>query len=251
MNDTPRLNFLNHRQKQNCNSSLVFLCVFVLSSCGSKYGQKNAYLEASAAESSGGCGGGSTFAIKSDWLIEQIENGVDSAVNDYFEYIRRFSETLDPGMSRRQLQKEIRALQGFEEQVSSRVAGMKQIERQRIKTMTEAGLDPNTARSKDFYDFLNSKTYEELLKSFTSEDIIEEYDRKARKEKTSGEEIAESFRNYLENETGRISLKGLRKSLGTTTIRKKKRFRAKKTRKKRTHCFVSLESYDNGKCRSL
>ena len=146
--------------------------------------------------------------------------------------IRRFSETLDPGMSRRQLQKEIRALQGFEEQVSSRVAGMKQIERQRIKTMTEQGLDPSTARSKDFYDFLNSKTYEELLKSFTSEDIIEEYDRKAKKEKTSGEEIAESFRNYLENETGRISLKSLRKSLGTTTIRKKKRFRAKKKRKK-------------------
>ena len=145
--------------------------------------------------------------------------------------IRRFSETLDPGMSRRQLQKEIRALQGFEEQVSSRVAGMKQIERQRIKTMTEQGLDPSTARSKDFYDFLNSKTYEELLKSFTSEDIIEEYDRKAKKEKTSGEEIAESFRNYLENETGRISLKSLRKSLGTTTIKKKKRFRAK-TRKK-------------------
>lgn len=146
--------------------------------------------------------------------------------------IRRFSETLDPGMSRRQLQKEIRALQGFEQQVSSRVAGMKQIERQRVKTMTEAGLDPDTAKSKDFYDFLNSKTYEELLKSFTSEDIIEEYDRKARKEKTSGEEIAESFRNYLENETGRISLKGMRKSLGTTTIRKKKRFRSKKTRKK-------------------
>lgn len=146
--------------------------------------------------------------------------------------IRRFTEVLDPGMSRRQLQKEIRALQGFEEQVSSRVAGMKQIERQRIKTMTEAGLDPNTARSKDFYDFLNSKTYEELLKSFTSEDIIEEYDRKARKEKTSGEEIAESFRNYLENETGRISLKSLRKSLGTTTIKKKKRFRSKKKRKK-------------------
>lgn len=150
--------------------------------------------------------------------------------------IRRFSETLDPGMSRRQLQKEIRALQGFEEHVSSRVAGMKQIERQRIKTMTESGLDPNTARSKDFYDFLNSKTYEELLKSFTSEDIIEEYDRKARKEKkekTSGEEIAESFRNYLENETGRISLKSLRKSLGTTTIKKKKRFRSKKSKKKR------------------
>ena len=146
--------------------------------------------------------------------------------------IRRFSEVLDPGMSKRELQKEIRALQGFEEQVSSRVAGMKQIERQRIKTMIEAGLDPNTARSKDFYDFLNSKTYEELLKSFTSEDIIEEYDRAAKKEKTSGEEIAEAFRNYIENESGRISLKSLRASLGTTTIKKKKRFRRKKIGKK-------------------
>lgn len=146
--------------------------------------------------------------------------------------IRRFSEVLDPGMSKRELQKEIRALQGFEEQVSSRVAGMKQIERQRIKTMTEAGLDPNTARNKDFYDFLNSKTYEELLKSFTSEDIIEEYDRAAKKEKTSGEDIAEAFRNYIENESGRISLKSLRASLGTTTIKKKKRFRRAKIRKK-------------------
>lgn len=146
--------------------------------------------------------------------------------------IRRFTEVLDPGMSKRQLQKEVRALQGFEEQVSSRVAGMKAIERARIKTMTEAGLDPNTARSKDFYDFLNSKTYEELLKSFTSEDIIEEYDKAARRQKTSGEEIAEAFRNYIENETGRLSLKSLRKSLGTTTIRKKKRFRSKTPRKK-------------------
>jgi len=147
--------------------------------------------------------------------------------------IRRFAETLDPGMSRRELQKEIRALQGFEEQISSRVAGMKQIERQRIKTMTEQGLDPSTARDKDFYDFLNSKTYEELLKSFTSEDIIEEYDKKARKEKTNSEDIASSFKKYLEEEKGRLSLKGLRKSLGTTTIRKKKRFKAKRMSKKK------------------
>ena len=145
--------------------------------------------------------------------------------------IRRFSETLDPGMSRRELQKEIRALQGFEEQISSRVAGMKQIERNRIKTMTEEGLDPSTARSKDFYDFLNSKTYEELLKSFTSEDIIEEYDRKAKKEAKTGSDIAEAFKTYLDDEKGRISLKGLRKSLGTTTIRKKRRFKVKRIRK--------------------
>ena len=148
--------------------------------------------------------------------------------------IRRFSEVLDPGMSRRELQKVIRALQNFEEQISSRVAGMKQIERQRIKTMSEEGLDPSTARSKDFYDFLNSKTYEELLKSFTSEDIIEEYDKKAQKEKTKGDDIAESFAKYLEEEKGRLSLKGLRKSLGTTTFKKKtKRFKVKRIRKRK------------------
>lgn len=145
--------------------------------------------------------------------------------------IRRFYETLDPGMSRRELQKEIRALQGFEEHISSRVAGMKQIERTRIKTMTEEGLDPSTARSKDFYDFLNSKTYEKLLKSFTSEDIIEEYDKKAIKEAKTDNDIAEAFQTYLDEEKGRISLKGLRKSLGTTTIRKKRRFKVKRIRK--------------------
>ena len=83
---------ISFRKNSFLSILIVFLCVFVLSSCGSKYGQKNAYLEASAAESSGGCGGGSTFAIKSDWLIEQIENGVDSAVNDYFEYIESSTE---------------------------------------------------------------------------------------------------------------------------------------------------------------
>lgn len=146
---------------------------------------------------------------------------------------RRFAETLDPKMSRRQLQKEIRALQSFEDTVSSRVSGMKQIEKKRIETMKKQGLDVTTARSKDFYDFLNSETYQELLRSFTSEDIIEEYDKKVRKEKKTGEDIGEAFRKYLE-EADRVSLKGLRKSLGTTQIKKPKKFRAKrkKSRKK-------------------
>lgn len=142
--------------------------------------------------------------------------------------IRRFTEVLNPGMNRRQLKAEIRKLQLFEQHVSSRVAGMKEIERKRIKTFEGAGLDPKTVKNKDFYDFLNSKTYEELLNSFTSEDIIEEYDKMVRKEKKNSEEIAQAFRDYLDKEEGRISLKALRKSLGTTTIRKKRRFRSKK-----------------------
>ena len=144
---------------------------------------------------------------------------------------RRFAETLDPKMSRRELQKEIRAMQNFEQQVSSRVAGMKEIEKKRVETFKKQGLDVKTARSKDFYDFLNSETYTKLLKSFTSEDIIEEYDKKVQKEKNTGEDIGEAFKKYLE-EADRVSLKGLRKSLGTTQIKKPKRFRRKKILKK-------------------
>lgn len=145
---------------------------------------------------------------------------------------RRFAEALDPGMSRRQLQKEIRVLQGFEDMASSRIAGMKSIEKKRQETFKAEGLDPSTYKSKDFYDFLNSETYNELLKTFTSEDIIEEYDKRAlrnRREKKSSD-IAEEFQKYLDKGE-RMSLKGLRRSFGTTTIRKK-RFRVKKIIKK-------------------
>ena len=150
--------------------------------------------------------------------------------------IRRFTEKLDPGMKRRELQKEIRQLQTFEQHISSRVAGMKAIEQKRIKTFTSEGLLKKTVKNKDFYDFLNSKTYEQLLKSFTSEDIVEEYDKKVRKEKKNNEEIAEAFQEYLDNlkKNEKISLKGLRKSLGTTTIKKRKRFISKKNRVKTT-----------------
>ena len=140
---------------------------------------------------------------------------------------RRFAEALDPKMTRRQLKKEIAALQNFEQHVSSRVAGMREIEKKREKTLRDAGLMKKTVKSKDFYDFLNSKTYEKLLKSFTSEDIIEEYDKKVRREKKADEDIAQAFADYIEK-ADRISLKGLRASLGTTSIKKSKRFRSKK-----------------------
>ena len=144
---------------------------------------------------------------------------------------RRFAEALDPGMSRRLLKKEIRILQGFEQHKSSTVAGMRAIEEKRIQTFKAEGLSIRTGRSKDFYDFLNSETYTNLLKTFTSEDIIEEYDKRAiraRKEKKDVD-IAEEFQKYLDKGT-RMSLKGLRKSMGTTTLRKKP-FRVRKKRK--------------------
>lgn len=69
---------------------IVMLCIFMLTSCGSKYGQKNAYLEYSSANSSG-CSGGSQVLSKSEWLKDYIEKGVESSVNSYLEYVKNES----------------------------------------------------------------------------------------------------------------------------------------------------------------
>lgn len=66
---------------------LIMICVFMLTSCGSKYGQKTAYLEYSSANS-GGCSGNSQILSKSDWLKNYIEEGVESSVNSYLNSIK-------------------------------------------------------------------------------------------------------------------------------------------------------------------
>ena len=66
---------------------LIMICVFILTSCGSKYGQKTAYLEYSSANS-GGCSGNSQILSKSDWLKNYIEEGVESSVNSYLNSIK-------------------------------------------------------------------------------------------------------------------------------------------------------------------
>ena len=69
---------------------IVMLCVLTLTSCGAKYGQKNAYLEYSSANSAG-CSGNSQILSKSEWLKDYIEKGVESSVNSYIEYIKQES----------------------------------------------------------------------------------------------------------------------------------------------------------------
>ena len=69
---------------------IVMLCVFTLTSCGAKYGQKTAYLEYSASNSAG-CSGNSQILSKSEWLKDYIEKGVESSVNSYLEYIKNES----------------------------------------------------------------------------------------------------------------------------------------------------------------
>lgn len=66
---------------------LIMICVFMLTSCGSKYGQKTAYLEYSSSNSSG-CSGNSQVLSKSEWLKNYIEEGVESSVNSYLESVK-------------------------------------------------------------------------------------------------------------------------------------------------------------------
>lgn len=131
--------------------------------------------------------------------------------------IRRFSEVLDPKMSVRELRKEIRILQGFEGHVSSQVKGMKQIERKRIATFAKKGIDVKVAGSKEFYDFLNSKTFEKMGSVFDSDQLVEEYNRTAG-QGLPPEEILEAFNAYLQN-SRKMSLKGLRRKLKATTLK--------------------------------
>lgn len=157
---------------------------------------------------------------KSPITGESYEFGAYDLMNDYLKDKgrRRFSEVLNPkDMDKRDIQKEIRVLQGFEEMKSSRVAGMQQIENKRIKTLTSVkGLDINVVSNKDFYDFLNSSTYKALVEKIDSDKIVEEYNRAA-KEGVSKDDIVLALNEYSKN-AERISLKGVKETLRAISI---------------------------------
>lgn len=136
----------------------------------------------------------------------------------------RFSEVLKPSnMSKSDIQKEIRVLQGFEDMKSSRVGGMREIEKARIDTFTkgDSKLSKEVVTSKDFYDFLNSATFEELSRSFDSETLIEEY-AKASDRGATNRQIVKALNDYSKR-SKRVSIKGMQKQLGAIKIRGKRR----------------------------
>lgn len=136
----------------------------------------------------------------------------------------RFSEVLKPSnMSKSEIQKEIRVLQGFEEMKSSRVRGMHEIEAARIKTFTGGDMEisEEVVKSKDFYDFLNSSTFDELTRSFDSETLIEEYAKAADRGATN-KQIVKALNDYSKR-SKRVSVKGIQKQLGAIKIRGNKR----------------------------
>lgn len=136
----------------------------------------------------------------------------------------RFTESLSAGgMSKAELQKEVRKMQRFESFESSRVGGMKAIEARRAKSFTERSeegqtpISAQTVSSKDFYDFLNSKTYEELSRMVSSDVLVEEYDRAAQRG-VSREKIEAALQEYVEK-ARRVSIKGIRRKLRSRKIK--------------------------------
>ena len=172
---------------------------------------------------------------KSPITGETYDFGAYDLMQDYLKDKgrNRFDERLkvaDPSKdySKRELQKEIRILQNFEQMPSSRVAGQKAIERRRIETFVQGnedtgrkGLSRATVTNKDFYDFLNSKTYEELSNSFSSDDLVEEYD-KASERGLSKDDIIDALEEYAEQHK-RMSLKGIKRALRAKKVKTKKK----------------------------
>lgn len=170
-------------------------------------------------------------------------------LNDQQEGRKRFKEQENALGDYNQLRREITVLQGFLGRKTSLVSGMMDIEKKRINTF-ESGKwgtayrkngTPTRpikfANNKEFYDFLNSETFKGLVASgFTSEQIIEEYDkarvktvRKIAKQIAEGAEVdeddarlvADKMSDALEEfrKKGNANLKDLRKQLGSITLK--------------------------------
>lgn len=153
---------------------------------------------------------------------------------------KRFNEVLNPkeyiddegNIQVAKIKQEIRKLQGFEELKSSRVGGMHEIEAARIATFTSAReedgvisratLNEETVTSKDFYDFLNSKTFTEISEDMDSDKLVEEYDVAADRGATK-RQIVRALNKYVKGlkANERISVKGVQEALGAIKIRKK------------------------------
>lgn len=166
---------------------------------------------------------------KSDISGESYTFGAYDIMSDYLQERdrNRFSEVLNPkGMTKQDIQKEIRVLQGFEEMKSSRIAGMHQIEQARIKTFTEVkGHNEEVVTTKDFYDFLNSTTFKEITEKIDSDKLVEEYNRAAARG-VSKADIVKALNDYSKK-AKRLSLKGIKaelRALAVSTIEEENPF---------------------------
>lgn len=88
---------------------------------------------------------------------------------------KRFAEQKKvSGMSLTRLKNEITLLQDFLSMKSSTVGGYRRIEEERVEEFIKKGVPEELASSPDFYHFLVSETYENVVESsLSSEDIVD------------------------------------------------------------------------------
>lgn len=140
------------------------------------------------------------LARNSSPITGEVYNSYGAAV-DALDYLkarnrRYFSESLTLTENRTVLKAEIQRLQYFLTRPSHTVKGQREIEQKRIETFEKKGI--HFASSKEFYQFLNSGTFQSLRKlQYSSEQLIEDYER-AREQGMTNDQVMKKLSNALD-----------------------------------------------------
>ena len=149
---------------------------------------------------------------------------------------KRFREQINAFTDSQTLRREITVLQGFLGRRTSLVSGHRDIERKRLETFATgkwgtkwkktgiANTPLHFASNKEFYDFLNSETFNGLVSTgFTSEQLVEMYDsaRVRLGEEAEADAVSNAMADALEEyrNKGNASLKDLRKKMNSIKIK--------------------------------
>lgn len=109
---------------------------------------------------------------------------------------RRFSESKNYKKSDFQLKQEITVLEGFLNMQTSTVGGSRRRESKIQESFRKKGLSDDVTSSSEFWRFLNSETFSNLVsETLDSEDIIDIIDR-ASDDGASIEDITQTFYNW-------------------------------------------------------
>lgn len=160
--------------------------------------------------------------------------GAIDTVKQYLSYQKegkkRFTERKNYLTDHMELKREISTLESFLDAPTSTIRGMKQIEKKRqssfesgkwgvrYKLSGELNRQLHFASTKEFYNFLNSQTFSDLMgQGFSSETLIELYDSARTVSETTDDEIyekLESALNEFRGKTQKPQVKYLAEKLG-------------------------------------
>lgn len=151
---------------------------------------------------------------------DYLKSTKDFKENQPLRYTENFGYSADTSF----IKKEILSLQKFLTSKSSTVKGQRDIEKKRLKTFasgnwgtgTHTPFDNININNKDFFDFLNSDTLEQLIGSgLTSEDMVDMYIRAIDTKQTHDEVIKKLYEALVEfqNKKAKVSIKSLEKKV--------------------------------------